>query len=174
MPGGGRRLGETAANIGYRSAAFIGETFPYPACRALSDIAGRVAYRAAAGRREMVARHQQRVAGGTLDYRFNSLPSDASLAHPYWGSAIELAEVLELARAGQISAHAEHFPLERVTELGQTRGAEAVHEPLQPLDLGLLAVDRAPKRELPAGVLLAPRMPRPCEEARAAGPDRQA
>jgi propanol-preferring alcohol dehydrogenase len=56
------------------------------------------------------------VAGGTLDYRFNSLPSDASLTHPYWGSTIELAEVLELARAGHITAHAEHFPLERVTE----------------------------------------------------------
>jgi propanol-preferring alcohol dehydrogenase len=56
------------------------------------------------------------VAGGTLPYKFNTLPSDASLTHPYWGSAIELAEVLELARAGHISAHAEHFPLERVED----------------------------------------------------------
>src|SRR4051812_504308 len=56
------------------------------------------------------------VAGGTLTYQFNTLPSDASLCHPYWGSVIELAEVLELARAGRISAHAEHFPLERVED----------------------------------------------------------
>ena len=56
------------------------------------------------------------VGGGTLEYRFNTLPSDASLTHPYWGSAIELAEVLELARSGHITAHAEHFPLERVAD----------------------------------------------------------
>ena len=56
------------------------------------------------------------VGGGTLEYRFNTLPSDASLTHPYWGSVIELAEVLELARSGHIVAHAEHFPLERVAE----------------------------------------------------------
>jgi propanol-preferring alcohol dehydrogenase len=56
------------------------------------------------------------VAGGTLEYRFNSLPSDASLSHPYWGSSIELAEVLELARAGHLTAHVEHFPLDRVTD----------------------------------------------------------
>ena len=29
---------------------------------------------------------------------------------------IELAEVLELARSGHITAHAEHFPLERVAD----------------------------------------------------------
>ena len=55
-------------------------------------------------------------ASGTLEYRFNTLPSDASLTHPYWGSRIELAEVLELARSGQISAHTERFPLDRVTD----------------------------------------------------------
>ncbi len=56
------------------------------------------------------------VGGGTLEYRYNTLPSDASLTHPYWGSVLELAEVLELARSGQITAHAEHFPLDRVAE----------------------------------------------------------
>src|SRR4051812_2608412 len=56
------------------------------------------------------------VAGGTLEYRFNTLPSDASLTHPYWGSIVELAEVLELARAGHITPHAERFPIERVTD----------------------------------------------------------
>ncbi len=56
------------------------------------------------------------IGGGMLEYRFNTLPSDASLTHPYWGSTIELAEVLELARSGHITAHAEHFPLERVAD----------------------------------------------------------
>src|SRR4051794_7066120 len=56
------------------------------------------------------------VAGGTLTYQFNALPSDASLAHPYWGSAIELAEGIELARAGRITAPAEPFALERVED----------------------------------------------------------
>jgi propanol-preferring alcohol dehydrogenase len=56
------------------------------------------------------------IGGGTLSYRFNTLPSDASLMHPYWGSVVELAEVLELARAGYISAHVEQFPLERVED----------------------------------------------------------
>ncbi len=56
------------------------------------------------------------VAGGTLPFTFNALPSDASITHPYWGSIIELAEVLELARVGDITAHVEHFPLEQVTD----------------------------------------------------------
>src|SRR4051794_31806188 len=56
------------------------------------------------------------VAGGTLPYQFHTLPSDASLTHPYWGSSVELAEVLELARAGHITAHTEHFELENVED----------------------------------------------------------
>ena len=31
---------------------------------------------------------------------------------PYWGTAIELIEVLDLARAGKIRAHVERFPLD--------------------------------------------------------------
>ena len=45
-------------------------------------------------------------------------------------------------------------------------GAEARHEPLHALDLGLLALDRATQRELARGALLAPGMPRAGEEAR--------
>src|SRR3954451_3259719 len=56
------------------------------------------------------------VGGGPREYRFTALPPDASLTHPYWGSAIELAEVLELARSGHITVHTEHFPLERVAD----------------------------------------------------------
>jgi propanol-preferring alcohol dehydrogenase len=53
------------------------------------------------------------VAGGTLPLTFGTMRFDASITYPYWGSAIELAEVLELARAGHIHAHVERFPLER-------------------------------------------------------------
>ena len=59
------------------------------------------------------------VAGGTLPITFGSLPFDASITYPYWGSAIELAEVLDLARSGRIHAHVEHFPLERAAEAYQ-------------------------------------------------------
>jgi alcohol dehydrogenase, propanol-preferring len=59
------------------------------------------------------------VAGGTLPLTFGTLPFDASITHPYWGSAIELAEVLDLARTGRIHAHVEHFPLERAAEAYQ-------------------------------------------------------
>ena len=59
------------------------------------------------------------VAGGTLPLTFATMPFDASITHPYWGSAIELAEVLELARAGRIHAHVEHFPLDRADEAYQ-------------------------------------------------------
>jgi propanol-preferring alcohol dehydrogenase len=56
------------------------------------------------------------VAGGTLPLTFGTLRFDASITHPYWGSRIELAEVLELARAGHIHAHVERFPLDRVED----------------------------------------------------------
>jgi len=59
------------------------------------------------------------VAGGTLPMTFGTLPFDASITHPYWGSAIELVEVLDLARTGRIHAHVEHFPLDRAGEAYQ-------------------------------------------------------
>jgi propanol-preferring alcohol dehydrogenase len=42
--------------------------------------------------------------------------SSVSWPSPYWGSAVELGEVLDLARAGKIHAHVERFPLERADE----------------------------------------------------------
>jgi propanol-preferring alcohol dehydrogenase len=54
--------------------------------------------------------------GGSLRYALGTLPFDASLTTPYWGTATELIEVLELARAGLITTHTERFPLERVAE----------------------------------------------------------
>ena len=62
------------------------------------------------------------LAGGTLPLTFGTfgtLPFQAQHHPPLWGSAIELAEVLELARTGRIHAHVEHLPLERAAEACQ-------------------------------------------------------
>ena len=54
--------------------------------------------------------------GGSLRYALGTLPFDATLTTPYWGTATELLEVLELARTGAIATHTERFPLERAAE----------------------------------------------------------
>ncbi len=56
------------------------------------------------------------LAGGTFQFGFGALPFDCRLAIPYWGSAVELMEVLDLARAGKIRAHVERFSLDRVED----------------------------------------------------------
>jgi propanol-preferring alcohol dehydrogenase len=59
------------------------------------------------------------LAGGVFQFQFGALPWDCSITVPYWGSTVELMEVLELARAGKIRAHVERFPLSRVEEAYQ-------------------------------------------------------
>lgn len=56
------------------------------------------------------------LAGGTLPVAFGRVPWEAAVVIPYWGSGVELMEVLELARQGKIRAHVEQFPLGRVEE----------------------------------------------------------
>jgi propanol-preferring alcohol dehydrogenase len=51
------------------------------------------------------------LAGGHLPFGFGALPWASELTVTYWGSAVELMEVLELARAGSIRAHVERFAL---------------------------------------------------------------
>ena len=53
------------------------------------------------------------LAGGKFEFGFGALPFEAQLTIPYWGSAVELTEVLDLARAGRIRAHVERFELDR-------------------------------------------------------------
>jgi len=53
------------------------------------------------------------LAGGKFEFTFGAEPFEAQLTIPYWGTAIELIEVLDLARAGKIRAHVERFPLDR-------------------------------------------------------------
>jgi alcohol dehydrogenase, propanol-preferring len=56
------------------------------------------------------------LAGGKLQFAFGALPFESQLTIPYWGTAIELIEVLDLARTGRIRAHVERFPLDRVED----------------------------------------------------------
>lgn len=56
------------------------------------------------------------LAGGKFEFGFGALPFEAQLTIPYWGSAVELEEVLALARAGKIRAHVEHFELDHAAD----------------------------------------------------------
>jgi propanol-preferring alcohol dehydrogenase len=57
------------------------------------------------------------LAGGTFPLSFFSQPYELAVATTYWGSAIELMEVIELARAGKIHAHVERFRLDQAPEM---------------------------------------------------------
>lgn len=53
---------------------------------------------------------------GKFTFDFFALPYEVSLATTYWGSAVELHEVLALARAGKIKARVERFALADAAE----------------------------------------------------------
>ncbi len=57
---------ERAVYAAYRGAAWLAQALPYPAADALARFAGAAAPHVMRERRAMVARHQQRIAGGTL------------------------------------------------------------------------------------------------------------
>lgn len=52
------------------------------------------------------------IAGGTYPFGFFTVPYEASMASTYWGSRPELMELLELARAGRITAEVHRFALD--------------------------------------------------------------
>jgi propanol-preferring alcohol dehydrogenase len=52
------------------------------------------------------------LAGGKFEFGFGALPFEAQLNIPYWGTAVELGECLELARQGKVHAHVERFALD--------------------------------------------------------------
>jgi alcohol dehydrogenase, propanol-preferring len=56
------------------------------------------------------------LAGGALPVAFGSVPFECPVSIPYWGSAVGLMEVLELARSGAIKPHVERFPLDQATQ----------------------------------------------------------
>jgi propanol-preferring alcohol dehydrogenase len=56
------------------------------------------------------------LAGGTIEYGAMSLPWGARIATTYWGTAVELMEVLDLARAGRLEIRTERVGLEGVAD----------------------------------------------------------
>jgi propanol-preferring alcohol dehydrogenase len=53
------------------------------------------------------------IGGGTLAVGFGGgLPFEVSASAPYWGSRVELVEVVQLARQGLVSSHVETFSIE--------------------------------------------------------------
>lgn len=51
------------------------------------------------------------IGGGSIAVGFGTVPFDAAVRTPYWGSRAELIEVLDLARRGQISVETEQYSL---------------------------------------------------------------
>ena len=49
--------------------------------------------------------------GGRHDFRHGSTPYGTSMSIPYWGSRVELMEVIAMARADRIHAETTEFPL---------------------------------------------------------------
>jgi alcohol dehydrogenase, propanol-preferring len=54
--------------------------------------------------------------GGKFEFAFGAVPFEAELGIPYWGTAVELMECLELARQGKIKAHVERFTLDEAPQ----------------------------------------------------------
>jgi propanol-preferring alcohol dehydrogenase len=55
--------------------------------------------------------------GGAVPVGFGTVPYDAAVRAPYWGSRSELIEVLDLARSGALDVHVETYPLDRAPEV---------------------------------------------------------
>jgi propanol-preferring alcohol dehydrogenase len=55
--------------------------------------------------------------GGHHDFHHGSTPYGTILSIPYWGSRVELMEVIAMARDGRIRAETTEFPLERAIEV---------------------------------------------------------
>ena len=57
------------------------------------------------------------VGGGRHDFRHGSTPYGTSMSIPYWGSRVELMEVIAMARNGRIHAETTEFPLEEAVDV---------------------------------------------------------
>lgn len=55
--------------------------------------------------------------GGHHDFHHGSTPYGTTLSLPYWGSRVELMEVIEMARDGRIHAEVTEFPLEQAVDV---------------------------------------------------------
>ena len=72
------------------------------------------------------------LAGGSMPVGFGTVPFEARVVVPFWGTRAELAEVIALARAGRIRAHVDRFALSDVRtayerlRAGQLKGRAVV------------------------------------------------
>lgn len=57
--------------------------------------------------------------GGSLDFSVGKIPFGARVSMPYWGSRVELLEVLDLLRGGRIEIKTETFPLSSACKVYQ-------------------------------------------------------
>ncbi len=55
--------------------------------------------------------------GGHHDFHHGSTPHGTSMSIPYWGSRVELMEVIAMAREGRIHAETTEFPLEQAVDV---------------------------------------------------------
>ena len=55
--------------------------------------------------------------GGHHDFHHGSTPYGCTMSIPYWGSRVELMEVIAMARDGRIHAETTEFPLEQAVEV---------------------------------------------------------
>ncbi len=55
--------------------------------------------------------------GGHHDFHHGSTPYGCSVSIPYWGSRVELMEVIAMARDRRIHAETTEFPLEQAAEV---------------------------------------------------------
>jgi alcohol dehydrogenase, propanol-preferring len=55
--------------------------------------------------------------GGRHEFRHGSTPYGTSMSIPYWGSRVELMEVIAMARDGRIHAETTEFPLTQAVEV---------------------------------------------------------
>ena len=67
------------------------------------------------------------IAGGTLPFGFFSVPYEVSLQTTYWGSTVELVEVLELARRGVVRAEVTTYSLDDATDAYAALHSGSVH-----------------------------------------------
>ncbi|MEK6484907.1 NAD(P)-dependent alcohol dehydrogenase [Myroides odoratimimus] len=57
------------------------------------------------------------LSGGNYPFGFGRVPFGVNVSIPYWGSEVELMEVIELARQGHIHIEVEKFPLDQALEV---------------------------------------------------------
>jgi propanol-preferring alcohol dehydrogenase len=55
--------------------------------------------------------------GGRHDFRHGSTPYGTAMSIPYWGSRVELMEVIAMARDGRIHAETTEFPLDKAADV---------------------------------------------------------